>query len=97
MVFAEIEYHKHYSDFHAELLAFVDQHFSQVRSGIQGDSCICIFDGEEKVVIDTFTSMRHQIKSPKSGIHVQKVIDTLRLGFQLYVYEKPELEAHEDA
>lgn len=97
MVFAEMEYHKHYSDFHTELLAFVDQHFSQVQSGLQGDSYIWILDGEEKVAIDTFTSMKHQIKSPKSGAHVQKVIETLVLGFQLHVYEKPELEAHEDS
>ncbi|ACV34387.1 hypothetical protein CAP2UW1_1051 [Candidatus Accumulibacter phosphatis] len=27
MVFAEMEYHKHYSDFHTELLAFVGQNF----------------------------------------------------------------------
>jgi hypothetical protein len=54
-------------------------------------------DGEEKVAIDTFTSMKHQIKSPKAGAHVQKVIDTLLHGFHLRVYEKPELEAHEDA
>jgi hypothetical protein len=31
MVFAEMEYQKHYSDFHAELLAFIGKHFSQVQ------------------------------------------------------------------
>ena len=97
MVFAEMEYEKHYSDFHAELLAFVDRHFSRVRSGLQGDSWIWILDGEEKVAIDTFTSMKHQIKSPKAGAHVQKVLETLRRQFELKVYEEPELEAHEDA
>jgi len=97
MVFAEMEYQKHYSDFHAELLAFVGRHFSQVQSGLQGDSWIWILDGEEKVAIDTFTSMKHQIKSPKPGAHVQAVITTLLRKFQLRVYEEPELEGHEDA
>ena len=97
MVFAEMVYQKHYSEFHAELLAFVERHFARVQSGHQGDSWIWILDGEDKVAIDTFTSMKHQIKSPKAGAYVQKVIETLQRGFLLRVYEEPELEAHEDA
>jgi hypothetical protein len=97
MIFAQIEYQEHYSDFHAELLAFVGRHFSQVQSGLQGDSWIWILDGGEKVAIDTFTSMKHQIKSPKAGAHVRKVIETLLSRFDMKVYEEPELEAHEDA
>jgi hypothetical protein len=96
MVFAGMEYDQHYSDFHAELLAFVDRHFSHVRSGLQGDSWIWILDGADKVALDTFTSMKHQIKSPTAGAHVQKVIETLRRQFELKVYEAPEPEAHED-
>jgi len=97
MVFAEMRYEKHYSDFHAELLAFVDHQFSRVQSGLQGDSWIWILDGEDNVAIDTFTSMKHQIKSPKAGPHVQRVIEALRHQFELNVYEEPSLEAHEDA
>ena len=96
MVFAEMEYQKHYSDFHAELLAFIGKHFSQVQSGLQGDSWIWILDGEEKVAIDTFTSMKHQIKSPKAGVHVRKVIETLARQFEVKGYAEPALEAHED-
>lgn len=96
MVFAELEYQKHYSDFHAELLAFMGKHFSRIQAGLQGDSWIWILDGEEKVAIDTFTSMKHQIKSPKAGAHVRRVIETLRRQFELKVYEVPALEAHED-
>src|SRR4051812_36231740 len=96
MIFAEMEYQTHYSDFHAELLAFVGKRFSQVQSGLQGDSWIWILDGEEKVAIDTFTSMKHQIKSPKAGVHVQRVIEALLRQFEVKVYEEPELEAHED-
>lgn len=96
MIFAEIEYQKNYSDFHAELLAFVRKRFTQVESGLQGDSWIWILDGEERVAIDTFTSMKHQIKSAKAGAHVLEVIAALQRKFELRVYEKPELEAHED-
>lgn len=96
MIFAEMEYPNEYSDFHGELLAFLSEHFLQLKSGLQGDSWFSIFDGEEKVAIDTFSSMKHQIKSRKAGQHVQKVIGTLQLKYKLKVYEKPELEAHED-
>lgn len=90
-------YRKHYSEVHAELLALVDRHFSQVQPGHQGDSWIWILDREDKVAIDSFTSMKHQIKSPKVGAHVQKVIETLQRGFQLGMYGAPGLESHEDA
>lgn len=96
MVFAELAYEMHYSDFHAELLACVMRNFSRVESGLQGDSWIWIFDGNDKVSIDTFTSMKHQIKSPSAGAHVQQVIDTLRHEFQLHVHHEPEPEAHEE-
>ncbi len=40
--------------------------------------------------------MKHQIKSPKAGQHVRKVIEILLLKYKVKVYEEPELEAHED-
>ena len=97
MVFAEMRYEKHYSEFHAELLGFIREHFSRVQAGLQGDSWVWIFDDGEKVAIDTFTSMKHQIKSAKAGVHVQKVIETLRRQFEVKVYEEPAPEGHEDA
>ena len=80
-----MEYQKNYWDFHAELLPFVNMHFSKVEAGLQGDSWIWILDGGEKVAIDTFTSMKHQIKSPTAGSHVQKVVETLLLRYKLKV------------
>ena len=97
MVFAEIQHREHYSEFHHELRDFVGRNFSHVQSGLQGDSWFWILDGEEKVAIDTFTSTKHQVKSSKPGPHVQKVIEALSLRFDVRVYDKPELEAHEDA
>ncbi|GHU29037.1 hypothetical protein AGMMS50256_12930 [Betaproteobacteria bacterium] len=90
-----MEYHEDYPNFHPELLAFVSKYFSDVEVGLQWDSYIWIKDGEEKVAIDTFTSMKHQIKSPKAGPHVQKVIATLRIKYKVKMYDEPELEGHE--
>lgn len=95
MIFAEIEYEGHYSDVHDTLLNFVNSQFSNVESGHQGNSWIWIREGGEKVAIDTFTSMKHQVKSRKPGALVRKVVETLQRRFKLKVYEKPELEGHE--
>jgi hypothetical protein len=97
MIFADIEYQADYRSFHEELDAFVHANFSHVQSGIQGDSWIWIFDGEMKVAIDTFSSMKHQIKSDVPGRHVQQVIDILRSKYRIKIYRAPELETHEDA
>jgi hypothetical protein len=95
MVFAELEYRKDYSEMHAELVAFARSRFSLVESGIQGDSWIWILDGEEKVQIDTFTSMKHQVKSAKPGPHVWKVVEALRGTYKMKIYETPIPEGHE--
>jgi hypothetical protein len=95
MIFAELEYEGDYSVFHETLITFVNAHFSNVESGHQGDSWIWILDGEEKVAIDTFTSMKHQVKSSTKGPHVQKVIDALQRKFKLKILSEPELEGHE--
>lgn len=97
MIFAEMDSPAEYWDFHEELKGFLSSHFSRVESGIQTDSWIWIFDGGEKVAIDTFSSMRHQVKSARAGSHVEQVICVLRLKYSLRVYPKPELEGHEEA
>lgn len=94
MIFAQLEYPQHYSEIHDDQLALVRRHFSQVEAGHQGDSWIWILDGGEKVAIDTFTSMKHQIKSASPGAHVQRVIDVLRTQFVVSVYDQlvPEVD-----
>lgn len=96
MIFADLLYSHKYSDIHSELVCFVNSRFSEVKSGLQGDSWIWIFDGGEKVAIDTFSSMTHQVKSSKPGAHVQQVLDTLQIKYKLKVYEEPEFEGFED-
>lgn len=96
MIFADLQYAESYSDIHADLVGFVRSRFSEVESGLQGDSWIWIFDGGEKVAIDTFSSMTHQVKSSKPGAHVQQVLDILQSRYKLLVHEKPQLEGFED-
>ena len=95
MIFAELNYPESYEQFHQELRTFLSAHFSRVESGLQGDSWFWIFDGEEKVAIDTFLLMKHQVKSEKPGPHVQAVIDVLRSKYDVRVYDVPMLEPHE--
>ena len=96
MIFAEMIYDGEYGELHGELLSLLIRAFRNVESGHQGDSYIWVLDGAERVAIDTFSSMKHQVKSPRPGPHVQAVIDVLRQQYELRIYERPELEAHED-
>ncbi|KAB2692417.1 hypothetical protein [Brucella intermedia] len=89
MIFAELIYPGSYADFHPELVAFVAQQFTRVRSGLQGDSHISIMDDGQEVMIDTFSAMKHQIKSRTAGPHVQMVIDVLQLKYQVRLYDEP--------
>jgi len=95
MIFAEIKYETHYWNLHTELLTFLSDKFSKIEAGLQSDSWIWILDGEEKVALDTFTSMKHQVKSPRAGSHVDRVIEILQSKYALEIYTEPEHEAHE--
>ncbi len=96
MIFAEMEYEKHYSELHNELVEYVKSKFPNIEHGLQGDSWIWIFENNEKVAIDSFSSMKHQIKSSDAEfILVNKVLGHIGSRYKLKVYETPELEAHE--
>lgn len=95
MIFAELEYPQHYDELHQPLVALLESHFDTIESGQQGDSWIWIFDGDEKVEIDTFYSMKHQVKAAHNGPLVQQVIKLLEGRFSLRRYQQPEPEPHE--
>jgi hypothetical protein len=101
VIFAELEYDIHYSDLHEELVEYICSHFDKVESGLQGDSWIWVFEGdnvgEEKVAIDTFSAMKHQVKADTHhSVLVGKVITVLKTKYTVRVYDDPELEGHED-
>jgi hypothetical protein len=96
MIFAEMDYSDEYWDFHEELKAYISSSFERWDSGLQSDSWFWIFDGDQKVAIDTFSSMKHQVKAPNPGPLVQRVIEALQLKYKVNVYAKPEFEGHED-
>jgi hypothetical protein len=89
MIFAEFQYADDYADMHPRIVELMEERFSKVQSGLQGDSWIWITDSDEKVAIDTFSSMRHQVKSYSAGPLVQRVIDALRVKFDVKVLDPP--------
>lgn len=93
MIFAELQYDQHYSDVHASLVEFIESKFDRVEHGLQGDSWIWVFNDEERVAIDTFSSMQHQVKAEESNSDfVHKVIDALSTEFQVVVNTPPKFE-----
>ncbi len=89
MVFAEVRYSGDYRTEHAKMVALIEDLFADTQSGLQGDSWIWIMDGDGKVAIDTFSSMKHQVKSYTIGPHVQKVIDALSTKYDMDVFAEP--------
>ena len=64
---------------------------------LQGDSWIWIFEGEEKVAIDTFSSMKHQVKTEfPNGTLVRSVLEALSSKYDVTVFDNPEIEPHEE-
>jgi hypothetical protein len=97
MIFAELEYSEHYDAIHASLVEYIQSRFDNVQSGHQGDSWIWIFSGEDKVAIDTFSSMKHQVKSDKANTKLlNAVLSLLSQCYTLNVFSQPELEGDED-
>lgn len=97
MIFAQLVYPECYQDIHDGIRSFIEDRFEQVESGLQGDSWIWIWIENDKVEIDTFSSMKHQIKSSRAGSHVDSVIDALKSRYTIHEYPNPEPEPHEDS
>jgi hypothetical protein len=96
MVFADLKYSGTYEDAHEDLYTYLRSRFDRVEGGLQSDSCIWIWFDEDKVAVDTFSAETHQIKSSRSGVHVERVIEALKQNYNVAVYPQPEIEAHED-
>jgi hypothetical protein len=88
-IFAEVNYPGKYADVHSDIVALLTKMFPDIQSGLQGDSYIWVTDGADKVEIDTFSSMRHQVKAHAAISHLQNVIAALREKYDLQVFEDP--------
>ncbi|WP_189454343.1 hypothetical protein [Cognatilysobacter bugurensis] len=95
MVFAELHYEQHYSVEHEGIASVLSRSFPNVRSGLQGDSWIWITEHEHKVAVDTFTAMKHQVKSESPCTLVNRVLAALSRQYKMKVFTPPEPEAHE--
>ena len=97
MIFAEILHEEKYEDFYYVLKAYVQQFFPNTKSGLHGDGWIEISEKNEVVSIDTFSSMKFQVKTstPESKL-VQKVIEIVSQKYKVKIYDTPEIEPHED-
>lgn len=95
MIFAKLNYSDRYEDIHDSLAVLLDEYFDRTECGLQGDSWMWIWTAGNKVAVDTFTSMTHEVKADKPGKHVEEVIEVLKKKFPVEVYAQPELEAHE--
>ena len=84
--FAVIEHSQSYYEFYDELLDYIKRHFSQVRSGVQGDAWIWITQEEQEVAVDTFSAMQFEIKSDEKSELLQSVIDTIRKRYPVRLY-----------
>ena len=89
MIFAELQYEGDYSDIHFELVEYLQSKFPKIEYGLQGDSWIWIFAGDEKVAIDTFSSMKHQVKSEQlNSSLIKQVIEKLSERYKLTEFDE---------
>jgi hypothetical protein len=95
MIFAELQYPQQYSEVHAELQACLASGFSRVEDGLQSDSWVWVREGKERVTVDTFTSMQHQVKAAQPSPLVQQVLEVLERRFRLQRFDPPLPEDHE--
>ncbi|MEM6823458.1 MAG: hypothetical protein AAF558_16135 [Verrucomicrobiota bacterium] len=96
MIFARLEYIGDYTDKDERILCCLEKEFKGVEHGYQSDSWIWITEGKEKVAVDSFSSMKHEVKcSIQGGSLVPKVIEVLKREFHVIVYDEPKFESHE--
>ena len=97
MIFADLLYEGDYWDHHDKLVALLGDRFATIQHGHQCDSWIWVFENEVRVEVDSFSSMKHQVKCADSASPlVEKVIAVLEECYEVNRYASPELEPHED-
>ena len=96
MIFAALNYKGEYSARHGLLVKQLSSAFEDVEEGLQGDSWILIRENGEKVSVDSFTSMQHEVKAAdKDNTLAPRVIAALENFYSVTVHDPPQPEAHE--
>ena len=96
MIYATLNYEGDYSSQHHLLLRHLAANFADVEEGLQSDSWIWVFEGGQKVAVDSFTSMKHEVKAkPADSDLAKKVIEVLEKHYDVTCVEPPEAEAHD--
>lgn len=95
MVFAEIQYTPPYADMHEPLVGLLGRHFEHIESGLQSDSYIWVRAREQRIEVDTFTSMRHEVKARGPSELLDRVLEVLSLEYRLWIFDPPVREGHE--
>ena len=96
MIFATLNYQGDYASQHHLIHKHLAASFAEVQEGLQGDSWIWIGETGQKVAVDSFTSMKHEVKAKTADSSLaKKVIEVLEELYDVTVFDPPELEAHE--
>lgn len=85
VIFAELE-----RDKFEEILARLMQHYPDIQSGRQGDDWIWVHFDDDKVEIDSFTSMQLEVKAKRRHTAVvQKLVNFMEPRWVLQVFDPP--------
>lgn len=85
VIFAELE-----RDNFEEILARLMQYYPGIQSGRQGDDWIWVHFDDEKVEIDSFTSMQLEVKAKRRQTAVvRKLLSLMEPGWVLQVFDPP--------
>lgn len=85
VIFAELE-----RDKFEEILACLMQHYPGIQSGRQGDDWIWVQIDDDKVEIDSFTSMQLEVKAKRrQSAVVQKLVNLMEPRWVLQVFDPP--------
>ncbi|MBT8449622.1 MAG: hypothetical protein KJO69_08025 [Gammaproteobacteria bacterium] len=90
MIFAKIIYSDHSEEIHQPLVDCLQEKYPDLQCGHQGDSWIWITEGDQKVEIDTFYAMYHEVRSATDSPLVWSVLEQLDADFDLVIIDPPE-------
>ncbi|MCA9207076.1 MAG: hypothetical protein KDA55_01915 [Planctomycetales bacterium] len=96
MIYASLNYRGEYSSHHRLIYRILKANFDNVREGLQGDSWIEVSANNQRVSVDSFTSLKHEVKGRDTDEElVNEVIEVLRRRLNVTIINPPESEAHE--